>query len=163
MLLSLLAAHLATAAAPDAVVLPTQGVQGTVSVALAPADIRARLADPVWVRTVSGTTTTVTVKSREGSCVVSDYVSPAGFMTVKYTVRQCPTAQGVKSTLVASGDFSTYESEWIVTPDGAGSLLTYRVHVTPSLPLPVSLITGTMRKDVLAMMTSFATTLGPPR
>lgn len=152
----------ARAGAPAAVVLPSQAVEGTVSVALAPDEALRRLADPTWVRGIDGGGTTVSVTGREGDCLVADYTSPSTLMTVRYTIRQCPTGHGYRSTLVRSDTFSDYLSEWSVAPDGTGSLLTYRVQVAPSLPLPVSFITGTIRRDVLSMMQRFADHFGPP-
>ncbi len=150
------------AGAPTAVVLPSQAVEGSVSVALAPADALARLADPTWVRSVDAGGTTVTIRQREGDCVVADYTSPSTLLTVRYTVRQCPTGHGYRSVLVASDTFATYDAEWIVAPDRTGSLLTYRIQLTPSFPLPVSFITGTIRRDILSMMERFHATFGPP-
>ncbi len=151
---------LALAAPPTAVVLPSQAVEGSVSVAMPPSEALAHLADPTWVREIDGGTTRVTVREREGACVLADYSSPSLVMTVRYTIRQCPTGHGYLSTLVQSADFAAYESEWSVAAEGAGSRLTYRVRVEPKLPLPLGLITGTIRGDVLAMMEAFAAKLG---
>lgn len=151
----LVAMSLAHAGAPDAVVLPSQGVQGTVSVSLSPADAMARLADPTWVSSIDGGRTTVVVTGHDGACTLAAYTSPSALMTVTYTIRQCPTGSGYRSLLVSSDDFETYESEWIVAPDGAGSLLTYRVRLEPKLPIPLALMTGTIRRDVLSMMEHF--------
>lgn len=150
----------AFAAPPTAVVLPSQGVEGSVSVALPPAEALARLADPVWVRGIDAGTTEVTVTAREGECLVADYRSPSWVMTVTYTIRQCPTGHGYLAKLVRSPDFAEYESEWSVAPEGEGSRLTYRVQVKPKVPLPLGLITGTIRSDVLEMMQAFEARLG---
>lgn len=158
----MLFASFALAGAPTAAVLPSQAVEGSVTVNLTPADALSRLADPTWVRSIDGGGTTVSVRTRDGSCLIADYTSPSVVMTVRYTIRQCPTGHGYKATLVSSDDFDSYESEWSVTPDGAGSLLTYRVRIDPSMPLPSSLITGTMRKEVQGMMERFAARLGTP-
>lgn len=160
--LPLLLAPLALAGAPTAVVLPSQGVEGTVWVAMAPADALRRLSDPTWVSSIAGGTTVVSVRSKEGDCVVADYASPSTLMTVRYTVRQCPTGNGYRSTLVKSDDFASYESGWSVVADGAGSTLTYRVQLAPTFPVPVSFITGTMRRDVFSMMQRFSEKLGTP-
>ncbi len=157
----LVAMSLAHAGAPDAVVLPSQGVQGTVSVSLSPADAMAKLADPTWVSSVDGGRTTVVVTGHEAACTLAAYTSPSALMTVTYVIRQCPTAHGYKSALVSSDDFAAYESEWTVAPDGAGSLLTYRVQLEPRLPIPLSLMTGTIRRDVLSMMEHFAAAFHP--
>lgn len=153
---------LALAGAPTAAILPSQAVEGSVTVAMAPAEVLSKLADPTWVRSIDGGGTTVSVRSRDGSCVIADYSSPSVVMTVRYTIRQCPTGKGYKATLVSSDDFDSYESEWSVTADGAGSLLTYRVQIDPSMPMPSSLVTGTMRKEVQGMMERFAARLGTP-
>lgn len=157
----LVVTSIARAGAPDAVVLPSQAVQGTVSVSLAPGDAMARLSDPTWVSSVDGGRTTVVVTGHDGACTLAAYTSPSALMTVAYTIRQCPTGQGYKSLLVASEDFAAYESEWTVTPDGAGSLLTYRVRVEPKLPIPLALVTGTIRRDVLSMMEHFEARFHP--
>ena len=160
--LPLLLAPLALAGAPTAVVLPSQAVEGTAWVALTPADALQRLSDPTWVSRIDGGATVVSVRSKEGDCVVADYASPSTLMTVRYTVRQCPTGHGYRSTLVSSSDFASYVSEWSVAADGAGSTLTYRVQLAPAFPVPVSFITGTMRRDVLSMMQRFSEKLGTP-
>jgi len=161
MWLLLVATSIARAGAPDAVVLPSQAVQGTVSVSLSPSDAMAKLADPTWVSSVDGGRTTVVVTGREGACTVAAYTSPSALMTVTYTIRQCPTGSGYRSILVASDDFQAYESEWTVVPDGAGSLLTYRVRLEPKLPIPLALMTGTIRRDVLSMMEHFEARFHP--
>ena len=157
----LVATSPALAGAPEAVVLPSQAVQGTVSVSMSPTEALARLADPTWVSQVDGGRTTVVVTGRDGACTLAAYTSPSTLMTVTYTIRQCPTAHGYKSVLVSSDDFETYESEWTVAPDGAGSLLTYVVHLEPKLPIPLSLMTGTIRRDVLSMMEHFGAAFHP--
>lgn len=127
---------------------------------LAPADVRARLADPTWVSTIDAGSTTVTVRERAGDCLIADFTSPSTLMTVRYTVRQCPTANGYKSTLVSSDDFASYEAEWSVAAEGTGSLLTYRLRLTPSLPIPASFLSGTLRRDILSLMEQFAGRFG---
>lgn len=151
----LILALVAWAGAPTSTILPDSAVRGTVSVSLPPSDVKARLADPTWVRSVAGGGTTVLVRSRDGDCVISDYTSPSAVMTVAYTARQCPTADGHKATLMSSPDFAVYETEWAVTPEASGSLLTYTIRIVPVLPFPRSLVTGTLRREVLGMMSSF--------
>lgn len=155
-----LLASLAWAGSPTAVLRPDKSVMGTVSLAIAPSELRSRLADPRWVASVSGGGTTVAVRGRQGDCLVSDYTSPSAVMTVAYTVRQCATATGYRSTLVSSSDFDAYETEWSVTPEGEGSLLTYTIHLEPSLPFPTSMVTGTLRKEVEEMMQAFYLNFG---
>jgi hypothetical protein len=158
----LLATTLPALAGPaEAVVLPSQGVQGTVSVSLSPAEAMTRLADPTWVADVDGGHVTVVITGHEGACTLAAYTAPSTLLTVNYTVRQCPTAHGYKSVLVASDDLQAYESEWTIAPDGTGSLLTYRVQLKPTLPIPVGWMTGTIRGDVLRMLDRFAARFGP--
>lgn len=153
---------LAWAGGPSVSVDASNTVIGTVSVSLSPDDVRGRLADPGWVATVDGGKTTVTVAGHDGACLLVDYVSPSSLVTVRYRVRQCPTAGGYRSTLVESDDFSAYEAEWIVSAEGTGSTLQYRLRLAPKVPLPASVMAAIVRGGVEDMMGAFAARYGAP-
>lgn len=146
---------LAHAGEPTAAAVPGRGVEASVSVRLSPEEVKARLADPRWVRDVSGTGTEVEIRAKQAGCVVSAFRSPSAIMTVAYTVKQCPTSQGVVVDLVESSDLASYRSEWIVTPEATGSLMTYKIQLSPAFPFPDSLVVGTLRKEVQGMMEAF--------
>lgn len=150
----------AAVAAPEVTVPEPGVVLGSVHLAAAPQVLREGLADPRWVSSIDGGSTTVVVTGADGPCLLADYTSPSAVMTVRYSVKQCPTADGVVTTLVSSRDFSSYEARWSVQPYTTGSTLSYRLVVASRLPVPESLMTGITRRSVVAMLEKFAARFG---
>lgn len=152
----------AWAAGPEATIQGSDTVVGTVSVAMAPDELRAHLRDPVWVTGIDSGPTTVTVRERDGDCLIADYVSPNVVAKATYTVRQCATADGLVSEMVEANLFEKYSARWQVTPDGTGSKIVYTVTMRTTLFLPTSFVTRTFRGSVEKMLKDFADKLGSP-
>lgn len=125
---------------------------GRVSVAAPPDEARRRVSDPAWVSATEGGGTRVAVQGRDGACLLLDAVSPSAILEVRYSTRQCPTADGVRSTLVSSNAFSAYSTSWRVLPEGTGSLVEYRISMVTKLMMPQSWVYGTLRKRVQTLM-----------
>jgi carbon monoxide dehydrogenase subunit G len=147
----LLAAALASTP-PTAVLTDDGAIEGVATVAAPPDRVKAQLADPAWVAKVGGGPTTVELAATEGNCLVLDYTSPNAIMTARYRVRQCPGRSGPVATLVESNTFLSYRTEWKVEPDGAGSLLTYRLELEPKVLIPTSLVRRASRSSVEELM-----------
>lgn len=152
----------ALAVDPTATAPSSQAVVGTVSVASPADEVRRLLADPVRLSQLDGGTTKVTIRAREGSCVIADYLSPSFLMDVVYAVKQCPTTEGNAATLLSSNAFSSYRTEWKVQPEGAGSLITYRIDIDSSLMVPDSMVVGATKKAVQKLMETLRSQLGAP-
>lgn len=150
----------ALAAAPVVEVGDDHAVHGELRVPLAPAAVRAKLADPAWVAKVDASGTTVTVVERRGDCVVTDNVSPNVVKTVRYRVEQCPTASGFATTLVESNAFDAYSVRWTLTPDGDGTRIAYDLACDTTLLVPQFVIDQQTRKGVLNLLTRLQAELG---
>ena len=89
-----------------------------------------------------------------------DQTSPSVFLEVRYATRQCPTADGVRSTLLSSNAFTAYTTSWRVVPEGAGSRIEYRLAMKTKLSIPQSWIYGTLQKRALGLMEKIGAALG---
>lgn len=126
-------------------------VTGTIETPV-PADVlRARLADPTWLPTVSQDGTRVSVVRPDGACLIVDSDSPA-IVEVRYRTRQCPTPDGFVSTLVASDSFSAYTATWTLVPTAAGTRATYHIALASSLWVPEAIVRRTTRAGIAAML-----------
>lgn len=143
---------LSFAAEPTVEVVGDDMVRGAIVVELAPEVVRQRLADPVWVVQSSGDGTEVVITSREGGCLLADYASPSFLMTVRYSVRQCPTKDGFESKLITSNAFSSYRTQWVVKPEGSGSRVEYVSQLNTTLSVPSSWVTKSMKKGITQML-----------
>lgn len=134
------------------VTIDDQGaVVGTLVTPVPVDTLRARLADPTWLPTVSQDGTQVAIAAREGDCVVLDSVSPS-VITVRYRTRQCPTADGFTYTLVQSDNFSAYAASWTFAATPAGTRATYRVAVTSTLWLPDAIVRHATKSGIAQMV-----------
>lgn len=154
--------HTALAGSPEAHVVSSTLVEGSVSVRAAAPDVRRWLADPNWVSSVDGGQTQVTVTGREGSCLLADYVADHSVMKVTYSVRQCPSSEGHVAVATRSNAFDTYRAEWRVVPEGTGALITYRLDIDTSLWFPNSFVTSTTRGAVERLLKRMQDRIGAP-
>lgn len=127
-------------------------VSGSVSVAAPPEAVVPLLRDAVKVAVLDGGSTRVTPVQPDGPCQIYDYVSASIIADIPYRVKQCPTADGLVSTLVSSPSFSTYVAQWRVQPDGTGSALRYDIKTEVTMLVPNSLVRSTARKAVRRML-----------
>jgi carbon monoxide dehydrogenase subunit G len=152
----------AFAGAPEAHVVTSTLVEGSVSVRAPAPDVRRWLGDPNWVSSVDGGQTSVTITGREGSCLLADYVADHSVMKVTYSVRQCPSSEGHVAVATKSNAFDTYRAEWRVVPEGTGSLVTYRLDIDTSLWFPNSFVTSTTRGAVERLLKRLQDRVGAP-
>lgn len=136
-------------------------VRGAMEVTSAPEVVRQKLADPVWVNRTDGGPTTVTGSRPDGACLLADYHSPSRLVSASYTVRQCGTATGVAQKLVRSDLLTVYETEWTVTPSGAGSRVTYTLRVEAPM-MPTSWVLSMSEDGVVHMLEKVQVALGAP-
>ncbi len=136
------------AGAPSVVVQEDGSVVGTVWVQVPPELVRSRVSDPVWVSRTDGSGTTITVAGRDGACLLLDVVTTSVVVDMHYTTRQCPTQEGVSSTLRSADVFTAYTTSWRVIPEGSGSRLEYRLYMQTSLVLPQSFVASMTQKGV---------------
>lgn len=142
---------LAVAADPSAW---TEGnvVHGTVTVPVSATTIRGHMADPLWLPKLDDSKTEVTVRSKDGACLILDCVSPSALLTVQYSVRRCPTADGFEATLLESNAFSSYTARWSIVDEGDGARMSYALDAVTSLPVPQSWARGGMKKAISKLM-----------
>ena len=159
-MLALTLAFLANAAdlpPPTATVQDDGSVIGSVELAVPPETLRARLADPAWLPTISKDGTTVTLTGKEGGCQLIKSESPNVVMTARYTPRRCPTADGYQSTLIEGNAFDTYATSWSIIPTETGARATYKVSLTTSLWVPNSMVRRTTRNTIQEMLVNLQT------
>ena len=137
-------------------------VSGTVAVAASPAQVVPWLRDAPSVARLDGGSTRVTAVSAEGGCQVYDYVSESILSDITYRVRQCPTADGLVSTLISSPSFSAYVARWSVQPAGAGAALRYDILTEVTMMVPSSLVRSTTRRAVRRMLDKLVEHFGEP-
>lgn len=152
---------LAFAVPPSAEVVEGE-IVARVTVAAAPDVARAKVTDPAWITEVEGGGSATRLLSRDDACGVYENTTPGPFTEVVYTTRQCPTPEGSTSTLVASNTFTRYAASWRVVPDGAGSLVEYRIALVTRLPMPQSWVDNTTRKRLEALMQRVQERLAAP-
>jgi hypothetical protein len=127
-------------------------VRGTVTVPVPAATIRGHMTDPLWLPKLDESNTEVTVREQDGACLILDCVSPSTLLTVRYTVRRCPTTEGYKATLIESNAFSSCTAEWRITDEGEGARMSYALDAVTSLPVPQSWARGGMKKAIGKLM-----------
>jgi len=151
------------AAAPAVVeVRADHSVVGTLTLPVTPERARERLADPVWIASIDGGGTTITVESRAGECLTMESVSPSVVKTVRYRVQRCKTATGFEETLVASDTFEAYRVQWTVEPSPGGALLRYEIATRTSLMVPQWLIDQQTQRGVQRMLDHLHAALSSP-
>jgi len=141
-----------TAAAPAAAA-PVQvtddgRVETTVLLPVSVDTLRAHLSDPRWLPGVVGDGTRASLVGQDGPCQLVDSVSPSAVVEARYRTRHCPTGTGFRSTLVESKHFEVYESEIVLTADGEGTRLRYRLRVVPSFPVPSAIVRSGLKSGV---------------
>lgn len=151
--LALLLFALPAAAGGDASATVEDGVViGSVAVEAAPEAVRSKLGDPRWVTTLGDGNTEIEELTKDGDCNVVAYVSHHPIATARYRVRQCPAADGYRTSLVESEAFSTYAQSWTLAEEGGGTRVTYRIDIVSTLPVPKWVVRQTMKSQVLGMM-----------
>ena len=99
-------------------------------------DVEGELAD------LSSDVLTVEVV-KEGLCQEIDRSTRGLFRPFRIRSLRCPTAQGWHETLIASGDFSAYSTEWSLNETEEGTEVMYRVH-TELFIFPRPVVTHTV-------------------
>lgn len=143
-----------SAVEPEVASSPPDTVRGVVETTAALERVRSVLADPGWVARVDGGKTKVDVRSKDGECLVADYVSPSALLEVTYQVRRCPTASGYEAKMLTSNAFKDYRVAWdLVSTASGGTQLQYTIQLTTSLwGVPNSLVLSTTKKSVRKML-----------
>ncbi len=146
------------AVAEPSVVVDGPSVVGTVTIAVSVAEVHRRVTDPEWVASVGGAgKTQVTIVSETDSCQVLDYFTESAITNVEYRVQQCVDEVGANTTLIESRSFNSYESSWNIVESEAGALVTYRVSLDTSLPVPEFMVRRNTRRSVRKMLTDMET------
>jgi hypothetical protein len=145
----------ALAAEPEVRAHADGAVTGELFVA-APADrVRALIDGPVVQGDLSPDVYSV-VATPDGPCRQLVTSTRGLWSPLQVRSRWCPSADGFTETLVQSEDFSVYSNQWTVTPANGGSQVALRVHASPNLPVPQSVITENTRRSVGALLVRLA-------
>lgn len=113
-------------APPEEHTTESGSIEGTIVI---PADaqvIRALLLDPDALMATTRVGTVVD-SVPDGECTLDVLWMAQGAGAALYTARSCPTEYGMHSSLIESRDLARFEADWIVTPVGGGSQVTYNL------------------------------------
>jgi hypothetical protein len=71
------------------------------------------------------------------------------FRPLRMLLVRCRTESGWREQLVSSDDFSTFGSEWTLTPTAEGTQVVYRVKTEVNYPVPKSTVTAAVKEATL--------------
>jgi len=80
---------------------------------------------------------------KDGPCQEIARSTRGLFRPFRFKSLRCPTARGWHETLIESGDFSAYSTEWSLVQTEAGTEVVYRVH-TELYIFPKPVVTPTV-------------------
>ncbi|MCK6530790.1 hypothetical protein L6R50_25595 [Myxococcota bacterium] len=132
---------------PEVTVRRDGTVEATVTVPATEAAVRRIIEDPVASNRLTDAVLSVEVEDR-GRCKRVATKARGFLRPLTYITLRCPTVSGVKESLMESGDFSLYESEWQLTPRASGTEITYRIRLQVSIPAPRSLVNLNVQRSV---------------
>jgi hypothetical protein len=112
-----------------------------------PESLRSVLADPLVARSLSTELVSLELLS-QGSCATLRATVGSPWVPVSYTYERCPTATGFRERLLESDTMNTYEVDWRLVPEGAGTRLSYTVRVDTKLPMPRSYLLSRTRASM---------------
>lgn len=136
---------LASATEPTSEVRDDGTVVVKINVEATPTEVKALLADTEGAAMdISADLLSVTATQR-GACEEVRRETRGVFRPFEMKVLKCPTPNGFVESLVASDDFSAYQSTWSVQPGVTGSDVTYSVRTELNAPVPGAMV----RKGVL--------------
>ncbi len=148
----LVACLFVAAEAPAVVVLPDHTIAGTVTIQASPDTVRALVGDPVRVAGIDNTGVRVSVAPADGACQTVTSAVTHPIASVRYTTRQCPTADGFLATLVTSEQLKVFSARWSVQAAGPHTLLRYELKTVPSFPVPQFVIEGQSKSAVAGLL-----------
>lgn len=142
------------AAASEPVVTQLDGhrVLGVIHVK-APLDVvRPVLSDPRRIARIDNSGTTVTLRGKDGKCLLTHSAVEHPIASIEYITKVCPIADGFKSTLHASDDLSDFESIWRMRARGAQTIIEYEIVTIPDLPIPQFVVDRQTRSAVRTLL-----------
>lgn len=90
--------------------------------------ILALVSDPADLARVTRTGKLLATEA-DGACTLDTIWMAAGAGSVEYTVRTCPTADGLHSSLVASDDLERFEADWSLVTVAGGTEVSYALEM----------------------------------
>ncbi|MBN1337618.1 MAG: SRPBCC family protein [Deltaproteobacteria bacterium] len=160
--LCLLAAPAHPSDAAPSVARAGDGYQATAIVAAAPEVVRATLADAGDLSLRTSDVLSVEVVPRD-ACVEVRARTRGLTRPLTYRALRCPTDTGYRESLLETGDFKRYESEWRIDAVEGGSRVSFRVVVDPDVPAPRALVLQNVKRSTLAAVTALQERLAGPR
>ncbi len=151
----------ASAAEPMLVVTDAGTVRGQVVVTAPLEQVRSLLTDPRGRLAVLASEGTEATLEPDGPCTLERTHVAHPVKAVSYTVRSCPTDDGLKSALVESADLARLTSVWTVTAVEGGTLVTYELDAVPSFPLPAFVARMSTKSGVSDALAAIARHFAP--
>ena len=125
------------------------GYVASIVVSASPEAVRAVLADAGDLGLRTADVLSVEVVPRDACVEV--HVSTRGLTRpLTYRALRCPTASGYRESLLETGDFKKYESEWRIESFEGGSRVSFRVVVDPDVPVPRVVVLQNVKRSTAA-------------
>ena len=141
-------------AASEPVVTQRDGhrVHGVIHIDAPLRAVRPVLSDPRQIARIDNSGTTVTLRGKEGACLLTHSAVAHPIASIEYVTKVCPIADGFKSTLHASTDLTDFESIWRMRADGARTIVEYEIVTIPDLPIPQFVVDRQTRSAVHSLL-----------
>ncbi|MBO83973.1 MAG: hypothetical protein CL927_01325 [Deltaproteobacteria bacterium] len=145
---------------PTVTQLDGHRVRGTIEVDAALETVRAVLSDPRRIARIDNSGTTVTLKGRDGACLLTHSAVAHPIASIEYVTRVCPIHDGFKSTLHQSNDLTDFESIWRMRERGSRTIVEYEIVTIPDLPIPQFIVDRQTRSAVASLLLKLQTHFG---
>ena len=139
---------------------PEGGWEATLTLPAPEAAVRAALFDPIAAARLAPDIHAIAYVE-DGDCDTLS-VETAGFASVAYVYRRCPTADGWHEWLLSSGSLDAYEVRWRLLARGPLTDVTYMVRIDPRLPAPEFILARQVRGTMTSVLTGLFQTLVRP-
>lgn len=106
-------------------------------------EVRRMIADPRALASLSQDILSVDTVSR-GECEEVTRSTRGMFRPFRLRALRCPTAHGWTESLVETGDFTDYATEWRIVETDAGTEVLYRVRTRLGVPVPEAVVRKTV-------------------
>ncbi len=155
----LVLARVLAADAPTVSQLDNHRVRGVIAVDAPVEKVRAVLADPQLIARIDNSGTTVTLKGRDGLCLLTHSAVAHPIARIEYVTRVCPIPGGWRSTLFQSDDLLDFESVWTVAARSGGAEVHYEIRTIPDIPVPQFIVDRQTRASVRTLLVKLRTYL----
>lgn len=138
---------------------PEGGWETTVTLPASEPVVRTVLLDPIAAANLAPDIRAIAYVE-DGECDTLS-VETAGFASVTYVYRRCPTTDGWHEWLLSSSSLDVYEVRWRLLAQGPVTHVTYMVRIDPRLPAPDFVLARQVRGTMTSVLNGLFRTVAP--